>query len=35
MRGVTWEGKKPGDESPFFPLIVDPDYLETFRVRMA
>jgi putative ABC transport system permease protein len=35
MRGVAWEGKDPGDESLFFPVIVDPDYLETFRIRLA
>jgi hypothetical protein len=32
---VTWEGKTSGDESQFFPVIVDPDYLEVFRVGMA
>jgi putative ABC transport system permease protein len=35
LSGVTWEGKNPGDESQFFPVTVDPDYLETFRVGLA
>ncbi len=33
--GVTWEGKDPGDESQFFPVTVDPDYLQTFRVGLV
>jgi putative ABC transport system permease protein len=32
---VSWEGKNPGDRTPFFPMPVDPEYLETFRVEMA
>ncbi len=32
---VSWDGKGPGDESQFFPVSVDPDYLQTFRVGMA
>jgi len=32
---VAWEGKNPEDRTPFFPMPVDPEYLETFRVQMA
>lgn len=32
---VTWEGKNPMDELQFFPVTVDPDYLETFRIGLA
>ncbi|MBM3310837.1 MAG: FtsX-like permease family protein, partial [Candidatus Aminicenantes bacterium] len=32
---VSWEGKNPEDRTPFFPMPVDPEYLETFRVEMA
>jgi putative ABC transport system permease protein len=32
---ISWEGKDPGDRTPFFPIPVDPDYLETFRAGMA
>ncbi|MDH4195786.1 MAG: ABC transporter permease [Candidatus Aminicenantes bacterium] len=32
---VTWEGKNPADRTPFFPLKVDHNYLETFRIGMA
>jgi len=33
--GVTWEGRDQADESQFFPVTVDPDFLQTFRVGMA
>lgn len=32
---VSWEGKTQEDESQFFPVTVDADYLETFRVHLA
>jgi hypothetical protein len=32
---VSWEGQAPGDNTPFFPVPVDPDFLETFRAEMA
>ena len=32
---VSWDGKGPGDESLFFPVTVDPDYLQTFGVGMV
>lgn len=32
---VSWEGKNPEDHTPFFPVVVDPDYLKTFRAEMA
>ena len=32
---VTWEGKNPGTSIQFFPVIVDPDYIKTFGVKMA
>jgi putative ABC transport system permease protein len=32
---ISWEGKDPGDRTPFFPIRVDPDYLMTFRAEMA
>ena len=32
---VKWEGKDPGTVIMFFPVIVDPDYLKTFGVKMA
>jgi putative ABC transport system permease protein len=32
---VSWEGKDPEDRIPFFPVPVDPAYLETFRAGMA
>jgi hypothetical protein len=32
---VSWEGKDPEDRTPFFPVPVDPAYLETFRAGMA
>jgi putative ABC transport system permease protein len=32
---VTWEGKNPMDETQFFPVTVDPDYLETFRIGLT
>ncbi|MFO7732567.1 MAG: ABC transporter permease [Candidatus Aminicenantes bacterium] len=32
---VTWEGKHPGDNTPFYPSKVDPDFLATFRAEMA
>jgi len=32
---VSWEGKDPEDNIPFFPVPVDPEYLTTFRVEMA
>jgi putative ABC transport system permease protein len=32
---VTWEGKNIGTEIQFFPVAVDPDYIKTFRVKMA
>ncbi|MCX6568628.1 MAG: ABC transporter permease [Candidatus Aminicenantes bacterium] len=32
---VSWEGKNPEDHTPFFPVLVDPDYLRTFRAEMA
>lgn len=32
---VSWEGKAAGDEARFFPVVVDPDYLKTFRVGLA
>ena len=32
---VSWEGKDPEDRTPFFPVPVDPGYLETFRAGMA
>lgn len=32
---VHWEGKNPTDETSFFPVIVDPDYLETFRIELS
>jgi len=35
LSGVTWEGKAGAEGSEFFPVPVDPDYLETFRVGMA
>ncbi|MCJ7524321.1 MAG: ABC transporter permease, partial [Candidatus Aminicenantes bacterium] len=35
MSVVTWEGKNPGDESQFFPVTVDADYLHTFRIGLA
>ncbi len=35
ISGVTWEGKNTGDESQFFPVTVDADYLQTFRIGMA
>ncbi len=31
---VFWEGKNPTDETQFFPVTVDPDYLETFRIGL-
>jgi putative ABC transport system permease protein len=35
ISGVTWEGKNPGDESQFFPVTVDADYLQTFRIGLV
>ena len=35
ISGVTWEKKNPGDESQFFPLTVDADYLQTFRLGLV
>jgi len=35
ISGVTWEGKDTQDESQFFPVIVDADYLQTFRIGLA
>jgi putative ABC transport system permease protein len=35
LSAVTWEGKSEGDQSQFFPVIVDPDFLTTFRIGMA
>jgi putative ABC transport system permease protein len=32
---VKWEGKDPGVEIQFFPVIVDPDYIKTFGIKMA
>ncbi|HUT08476.1 MAG TPA: ABC transporter permease [Candidatus Latescibacteria bacterium] len=32
---VSWEGKSPDDHTPFFPVPVDPDYIDTFRAEMA
>jgi putative ABC transport system permease protein len=32
---VSWDGKDPEDRTPFFPVPVDPAYLETFRAGMA
>ena len=32
---VTWEEKVQGTEIQFFPVIVDPDYLKTFGVKMV
>jgi len=32
---VTWEGKNPEDHVLFFPVRVDADYLQTFRIGMA
>ena len=32
---ISWEGKDPGDRTPFFPVPVDPAYLATFRAGMA
>jgi len=32
---VSWEGKNPDDQTPFFPVPVDPEYLKTFRLEMA
>jgi putative ABC transport system permease protein len=32
---VTWEGKNPEDEILFFPVRVDADYLQTFRIGLA
>ncbi len=32
---VSWEGKNPEEKIEFFPINVDPDYLPTFRVRLA
>jgi putative ABC transport system permease protein len=32
---VTWEGKDPGIAIQFFPVIVDPDYIKTFGVKVA
>ena len=32
---VAWDGKDPQDRTPFFPVPVDPGYLETFRAGMA
>jgi putative ABC transport system permease protein len=32
---VSWEGKNPEDKIQFFPVTVDPDYLQTFRVGLA
>ncbi|MBN1940040.1 MAG: ABC transporter permease [Candidatus Aminicenantes bacterium] len=31
---VTWEGKRPDDNTPFYPSKVDPDFLDTFRAEM-
>jgi len=33
--GVSWEGRDQADESQFFPVTVDPDFLQTFRIGMA
>ena len=33
--GVTWDGMGQADESQFFPVTVDPDFLQTFRIGMA
>ncbi len=35
MSNVSWEGKDPEDKIQFFPINVDPDYLQTFRVGLA
>jgi putative ABC transport system permease protein len=35
ISNVTWDGKEPLTEIQFFPVNVDPDYLKTFRVKMA
>jgi ABC-type antimicrobial peptide transport system permease subunit len=35
LSAVTWEGKSEGDQSQFFPVIVDPDFLTTFRIGMV
>ena len=35
LSDVSWEGKDTQDESQFFPVTVDPDYLQTFRIGMA
>ncbi len=32
---VTWEGRNPADRTPFFPVAVDPEYLDVFRARMS
>ena len=32
---VKWEGKDPETVIMFFPVMVDPDYLKTFGVKMA
>jgi len=32
---VSWEGKRPDDRTPFYPVRVDPEYLETFRTEMT
>ncbi len=32
---VSWEGKNPKDEILFFPVRVDADYLQTFRIGLA
>lgn len=32
---VSWEGKNPDDVIEFFPINVDPDYLQTFGVSMS
>ncbi len=32
---VSWEGKQPGDNTPFYPSKVDPEFLDTFRAEMA
>jgi len=32
---VAWEGKNPGDETQFFPVTVDANYLQTFRIGLV
>jgi putative ABC transport system permease protein len=32
---ISWDGKDPDDRTPFFVAGVDPEYLKTFRAKMA